>query len=150
MRQEAVETARDGAFGRFTGETSVLHEWALPEGADSEDMRAVKAANPFSGVTLESLRQKRGRPTMTTQHWLRFVCNVPARGDNAAIQEAEWFAAKTDEEIPPGEPVWVGLDVAWKWDTTAAVDHRPRKSRFAPRSPGAGCGGSRHSSGIGS
>jgi phage terminase large subunit-like protein len=121
LRQEATDTVRDGAFGRFAAETSVLHEWALPEGGDPDDMVAVKAANPFSGVTVETLRQKRARPTMTLAHWLRFVCNLPTRGENAAITEAEWFAAKTDEQIPAGIPVSVGLDVAWKWDTTAAV-----------------------------
>jgi hypothetical protein len=26
-----------------------------------------------------------------------------------------------DDEIPAGEPVWVGLDLGWKHDTTAAV-----------------------------
>lgn len=130
MRQRASETTRDGAFGRFATETSVLHEWALPEGGDPEDMPSVKAANPFTGVTLETLRKKRARPTMTLHHWLRFVCNLPTRGDNAAIQEAEWFAAKTDERIPPSEPVWVGLDVAWKWDTTAAVPLWVRDSNY--------------------
>jgi len=53
-------------------------------------------------------------------HWRRFNCNLPTRGDDAAIQEVEWAAAEVADTIPEGEPVWVGLDVAWKWDTTAA------------------------------
>jgi len=130
LRQQATDRIRDGAFGRFAAETSVLHEWALPEGGNPDDMLAVKAANPFTGVTLESLRQKRERPTMTLSHWLRFVCNLPTRGDNAAITEAEWFAAKTDDQIPVGTPVSVGLDVAWKWDTTAAVPLWVRDEHF--------------------
>jgi phage terminase large subunit-like protein len=121
MRQQATDIRRDGSFGRFASATSILHEWALPEGADPEDMTAVKATNPFSGIDLDALRQKRDRPTMTLQHWLRFVCNVPSRGGSAAITELEWFAAQVDDQIPFGEPIDVGLDVAWKWDTTAAV-----------------------------
>jgi hypothetical protein len=59
---------------------------------------------------------------MTLEHWRRFVCNLPTRSGNAAIAEAEWFAARdVDERIPAGEPVGLGLDVAWKWDTTALV-----------------------------
>jgi hypothetical protein len=58
---------------------------------------------------------------MTLGHWRRFVCNVPTRDDDAAISEAEWEAAYTDRRIPEGERIWLGLDVAWKWDTTAAV-----------------------------
>jgi hypothetical protein len=81
----------------------------------------VKAANPFSGITIPILREKLDSPTMTMQHWRRFVCNVPTRGENAAIMESEWRGAATKDEIPAGEPVWLGLDVAWKWDTTAAV-----------------------------
>lgn len=130
LRQQAAETKRDGAFGRFGTETSVLHEWALPEGGDPDDVRQVKAANPFSGVTLEALRQKRARPTMTLQHWRRFVCNLPTRGDNAAIQEVEWHNAASDERIPAGVHVSVGLDVAWKWDTTAAVPLWVRDEHF--------------------
>jgi phage terminase large subunit-like protein len=99
----------------------VLHEWSVPEEADVEDMEVVKAANPFSGITIESLREKKESPTMTLTHWRRFVCNLPTRSSQAAITEAEWHAAQTDKKIPKGEPIWLGLDVAWKWDTTAAV-----------------------------
>jgi phage terminase large subunit-like protein len=99
----------------------VLHEWALPEQADPQDFKAVKAANPFSGITVAGLREKAGSPTMTLGHWLRFVCNRPTRADNAAITEAEWHAAAAPEPVPEGEGVFLGLDVAWKWDTTALV-----------------------------
>src|SRR5690606_21600723 len=112
---------RRGAFGRFIAGGVVMHEWALPEGGDPDDMRQVKAANPFSGITIAKLRAKRKRPTMTLSHWKRFTCNVPTRSENAAITEAEWEAARTTERIPAGVPIWLGLDVAWKWDTTAAV-----------------------------
>jgi hypothetical protein len=73
---------------------------------------------------------------MTIAHWLRFVCNRPTRDENAAITEAEWAKApRRPEPIPAGEPIWLGLDVAWKWDTTAAV---PLwwKSRAPPVRPG--------------
>jgi len=84
-------------------------------------MRVVKRANPFSGVTLDLLEEKRSSPTMTPQHWRRFVCNLATRSGNAAVTELEWARAETDERIPPGEPIWVGLDIGWKWDTTAMV-----------------------------
>ena len=67
------------------------------------------------------LREKFARPTMTMQHWLRFVCNRPTRSVAVAIEEAEWRAAATSDVIPEGQPTWLGLDVGWKWDTTAAV-----------------------------
>ncbi len=133
FRTTADEVSREGAFVRAlnTRAGAVLHEWALPEQDDHEDLELVKAANPFSGVTTEYLAEKRELPGMTMQHWLRFTCNRAARSEDAAIQEAEWFAASTEDRIPEGEPVWAGLDVAWKWDTTALVpfwfrDHKYR------------------------
>lgn len=121
IRQSTDDVTRDGAFVRASSPRLVLHEWAVPEDADVEDFAVVKEANPFSGVTEEMLREKFESPTMMLQHWRRFVCNLPTRSDMAAIQEKEWFDAQTDEEIPPGQQIDVGLDVGWKWDTTACV-----------------------------
>ncbi len=121
IRQLATEVRRRGSFTRARSAGLVLHEWAVPEGANVEDMRVVKRANPFSGVTVASLRAKFASPTMTLDHWKRLSCNRPTRPANAAIQEAEWASAKTSDQIPEDAPVWLGLDVAWKWDTTAAV-----------------------------
>jgi phage terminase large subunit-like protein len=120
IRQSAALTRR-GCFVRAVTPTLVLHEWAVPEDGDVEDVRLVKRANPLRAVTVGALRAKLDAPTMTLAHWRRFVCNLPTRSDDAAITEAEWEAARTDERIPEGEPIWVGLDVAWKWDTTAIV-----------------------------
>lgn len=121
IRQSAQVLERDETFVRAVSGDVLLHEWAVPEDGDVEDMDLVKRANPLQAVTVERLARKRRKPTMTLAHWRRFVCNLPTRSDSAAIQEAEWFAASTAVRIPAGEPVWLGLDVAWKWDTTAAV-----------------------------
>jgi phage terminase large subunit-like protein len=121
IRQEAAHVDREGSFTRATSASIVLHEFAVPATADCDDMVAVKAANPFSGITPETLALKRSSATMTDSHWRRFTCNQPVRGAQAAIDEREWADAVTTDEIPAGEPVWVGLDCAWKWDTTAAV-----------------------------
>jgi phage terminase large subunit-like protein len=121
FRLAAAGVERDGAFLRAAGESSVLHEYALEDDADPDDLAAVKRANPFSGVTVETLREKRAAPSWTAAHWARFTCNRPGRPDEAAISEAEWAAARTEREIPPGERVYAGLDVGWKLDTTALV-----------------------------
>lgn len=130
LRQTAAELTREGSFVRAVSEGAILHDWAVPEGADVEDLDVVKAANPFSGVTVEALRLKRASPAMTLPHWRRFVCNLPTRSQAAAITEAEWHAAATGEQIPAGEPVWAGLDVSWKWDTTALVPLWVRDPEF--------------------
>lgn len=121
IRQEAAELEREDTFLRARSARIVLHEWSVPEKGDVTDFGLVKHANPFSGITVEALEEKYHSPTMTLQHWRRFVCNLPTRDSTAAIQEAEWHAARTDDAIPDGTPVWVGADIAWKWDTTAFV-----------------------------
>ena len=121
MRTEASEVKRTGRHVRAAGENAVLHEWALQPGDDPENLRLVKQANPFSGVTVASLKRKRASPTMTTAHWLRFSCNVATRTEQSAVSEAEWAAAGVAGEIPLGEAVDVGLDLGWKWDCTALV-----------------------------
>ncbi len=130
IRQETPLIERRGSYVHCRSDRIALHEWSVPEGGDVEDMAVVKAANPFSGITEESLAQKFDTPTMTLAHWRRFVCNLPTRAENAAIEEAEWQAAATKDEIPAGTPIWLGLDVAWKYDTTACVPFWYRDAEY--------------------
>lgn len=130
LRQEASDLKHERCFTRAQRNGAVMHEWAVPPDSEIDDLELVKAANPFSGVTVDYLQEKRDLPGMTVAHWSRFTCNLASRAENAAIQEREWWAAKSDEEIPAGEPIWLGLDVAWKWDTTAAVPLWWRDSEF--------------------
>ena len=120
IRQAGKQTHGAG-FIRSVTPRVTLHDWAVPEGADVEDMTVVKSANPFSGITVEGLGEKFASDTMTIGYWRRFVCNLPTRSDSAAIQELEWHRAMTRDEIPEGVPISVGADIAWKWDTTALV-----------------------------
>ena len=38
-----------------------------------------------------------------------------------AITDKEWDDAEVDDVIPAGAEITLGVDVAWKWDTTAMV-----------------------------
>jgi hypothetical protein len=53
--------------------------------------------------------------------WKRLKCNRPTRSVQSAITDKEWDDAQVDDEIPAGAGVDVGLDIAFKWDTTALV-----------------------------
>lgn len=123
IRTLADDVRVDGCFTRAVGQGGkiVLHDWSVPANGDPSDLELVKSANPFSGVTLEVLEEKRDSPTMTEEHWRRFVCNLPTRDAHSAVAESDWFARESDERIPVQTPVWVGLDVGLQWDTTAIV-----------------------------
>jgi hypothetical protein len=68
-----------------------------------------------------SLAEDFASPTMDLGDWKRLKCNRPTRSVQSAITDKEWDDAQTDDEIPAGASVDVGLDIAFKWDTTAAV-----------------------------
>lgn len=130
IREGAQESRRKGSFTRTVTSRLVLHEWAVRDEDDPDDLRAVKAANPFTGITVPMLREKRSSPTMTPNHWLRFVCNRPAMdfdswlGPNAA---AIWAGLAKPWALVPGAPTWVGVDIGIKRDSSAvsAVQRRP-------------------------
>lgn len=130
IRQTGTVVERTETFLRVRSARIVLHEWAVPEKGNVEDLDLVKRANPFSGVTVEALKEKRESPTMTLDQWLRFTCNLPTRGAKAAITEREWHGAETDERIPEGQAIGAGLDIGWKWDTTALVPLWVRDAEF--------------------
>jgi phage terminase large subunit-like protein len=121
FRQSAERVEVDGARTRAVKAHAVLHDWALGETDDPEDLVAVEAANPFSGISVEDLEQKRDLPGMTPGHWARFTCNRASRMESAAIQEGEWHNAAVNDRIPEGQPIWLGLDLGWVYDTTALV-----------------------------
>lgn len=121
MRTQAPVIERRETFVRAAADTWVLHDWALPEDGDPEDLGLVERANPLSHVTRESLEEKFALPGMTMAHWRRFTCNLPTRESGSAISEAEWHAAVSQEPLPEGVPVVLGVDLGWKYDTTALV-----------------------------
>lgn len=121
MRTTATDVTQTETFTRAASDSTILHEYAVPQGGDIEDLELVKRANPLKAITVEALREIRESNSMTVAHWQRFNCNQPARTEQSAINETEWYAAAVDDVIPKGVPVWAGLDVAWKWDTTALV-----------------------------
>ncbi len=89
MRQDATDVVVRGAFLRAAAQHSVLHEYALQDADQVDDLRAVKRANPLKAVTIDVLRRKSESPTMTPSHWRRFVCGVSSR-DKAWVEPETW------------------------------------------------------------
>jgi phage terminase large subunit-like protein len=124
IRETATESSRNGSFLRVVSKRIVMHEWAVPDTADPENMEDVKAANPFSGITVDMLADKFASPTMTTHHWMRFVCNRPERDANGWLGpngSTIWDALRQPFAFVPGAPTWIGADVGIKRDSTAVV-----------------------------
>jgi phage terminase large subunit-like protein len=114
---------RSGAHRYVRSADFSMHEWALDPDDDRDDLALVKTANPASWQTVEELRRRKESPSMTPWRWARFACGVWVHGEEAAISDKEWAAcADPAAAIPPGaHGVFVGLDLAWRYDCTAAV-----------------------------
>jgi phage terminase large subunit-like protein len=114
---------RDGAYRYVRTEDFALHEWALDEEQDREDMDVVKTANPASWQTSEELHRRFTSPSMKSWQWARFACGVWMFGEQGAISDREWRDCEDAEaKIPEGaQGVTIGIDLGWRWDSTAIV-----------------------------
>lgn len=121
IRDMATDRRREGSFLRASGESLVFHEYMVQRDEDCADMAAVKAANPLESLRIEDLESEYGSPTLDLGDWKRFKCNRPTRSTQTAITDGEWDEAQVEDEIPEGAEVDEGLDIAFKWDTTALV-----------------------------
>jgi hypothetical protein len=92
----------------------------VPKDEMCSDMEAVKAANPLSSITIATLAEDFATVSDLGE-WKRLKCNRPTRSSQSAITDKEWDDAEAGVEIPVGASVDVGLDVAFKRDTTAFV-----------------------------
>lgn len=120
IRRRAKDRKRVGAHLRAAAAGEVLHEWMVAKDEDCSDMAKVKEANPLSTITQATLGEDYDLVTDLSD-WKRLKCNRPTRSAKTAITDKEWDDAEVDQRIPLGESVDVGIDVAFKWDTTAMV-----------------------------
>lgn len=121
IRREAarVDVSHGGCHTRAAGEEIVLHDWSVPKRAAASDMAVVAEANPRRVITAEVLARKRASPTMTDEHWLRFVCNIATRAQSSPITPEMWDRLRTDDPVPEDLPTVGQIDLGWRIDTTA-------------------------------
>jgi phage terminase large subunit-like protein len=114
---------RDGAYRHVRTPDFALHEFALDESEDRDDLEVVKTANPAPWLTIEELRKRRDSPSTTPWQFARWTCGVWLSGEDAAIQAGEWRACADPDVVIPdsARDVVVGIDLGWRRDCTAIV-----------------------------
>jgi phage terminase large subunit-like protein len=127
----------DTAYRYARKDGFALHEWALAPEDDRDDLDLVLKANPAPWQTIDSLRSRKDSPSIRSWEWARFACGVWVFGEESAISEKEWRACgDPDSHIPNGTPgVMVGIDLGWKWDTTAIVPVLNENDSFTVHPP---------------
>ena len=116
--------AADGAF--------VMHEWALEDGDDTDDIALVKLANPASWQTVAALSARRSSPSTTPWQWARFACGLWVGAEPWWMRPPEWNACATGDRLEPGDDVTLGFDGSQSGDATALVACRLSDSLVQP------------------
>ena len=110
MRDTGTVT-RKGSFLRALGPNSVLHEYAVPESGNPDNLKEVKAANPLKAITIETLKRKKSSPAMTPGHWRRFVCGMPASLESW-LEAETWDGLRADVGgLRDGDRVYLAIRV---------------------------------------
>lgn len=106
-----------------TSQSFAMHEWSLDPGDDHTDLDLIKQVNPASWMTRELLQEELDSPSFTPWAHQRFRCGLWTAGEDGAIAPQEWAACAVPGcEIPEeAENVYVGVDLGFKWDSTAFV-----------------------------
>lgn len=120
IRDSGSVERRGRTYLRVAAPEIVLHEHAVPDDGDVEDLELVAEANPISSVTPATLARKKATPTLSEAHWKRFTCNIAVSSEAELFIDARAWEACGDPrlEVPYGAPVCVGADGSRRWDTT--------------------------------
>lgn len=103
----------DGSF--------VLHEWALEESDDLDDMELVAEANPASWQSPQALARRRKSPSMTPWRWKRFACGIWTDVEEPWIDEAEWDACRGEVLLDRASHWTLGIDIGQVFDSSGVV-----------------------------
>jgi phage terminase large subunit-like protein len=103
---------RKGMFNHAETSTMEFFEWCLGPGDDSENPRVVKKANPFSGVTAESLTEWAEAKGRIEAEWLRGACGIWTSAELPWLKAEDWDCLRVDVgALAEGESVYMAIRV---------------------------------------
>lgn len=129
MRTAARKLPVQERDGRYTYSASddrafVMHEWALLDDDDRDDLDLVKSVNPASWQTVELLRQRRDSPSTLDWQWARFACGIWTSAEAWWMTGEQWRSGEVDEQLVAGDRIAIGFDGSRYGDATALVGCR--------------------------
>jgi phage terminase large subunit-like protein len=108
-----------GCFADARGPDLRMMEWAVPEGADVDDAKLVKKANPASWLKVEDLRAQRA--AVPDLAYRRYHCNMWTEREGFWLPPGSWQQCIGEPEFRPGEKIWVGVDIGGERSSSAVV-----------------------------
>lgn len=118
---EVNDTLEPGPLYRVCDPRSgfLFEWWAAPDGADIEDPRTIRKANPLSVVRPQDLLRELHRPDTDELDWRRLHLNQWTKTRRAWKVSGIWRRLTSDLQIPDGGEITVGIDCGRSWDTTS-------------------------------
>ena len=110
---------RSGALTDARGPALRLLEWSTPEGAELDDPRAVKRANPASWISADGLRAQRA--ALPEIAFARYHAGVWTEREGHWLPPGAWQACVGEPAFEDGERIWVGVDVGGERSASAVV-----------------------------
>jgi phage terminase large subunit-like protein len=104
-----------------------------PEGADHRDPAVWAQANPSLGTTVQPDFLADQLSKKSEAVFRRYFLNQWTATENFWLPQGAWEACRSDLELDPAQPLFVGLDLSLRNDATAAVSCQRQGDRIVVR-----------------
>jgi phage terminase large subunit-like protein len=131
-----VTTTKNGCLtiAKDVENGQLLWWYGAPESADLEDEKIWKAVNPASWIQMRDLRRQLHDPGLGEPEFRRLNLNQWTRSRDAWLPGNLWAELRSDQPIPDGANVYLGVDVGLYHDSTAVcIAHKLEDGRVALR-----------------
>jgi phage terminase large subunit-like protein len=101
-------------------ENGLLLWWhGAPEGAPVDDPKVWRKANPASWIRVADLKRQLADPGLDEGEFRRLNLNQWTQSHRAWLPQGCWDSLRSQEKIPEGAEIYVGVDVGIYHDSTA-------------------------------
>jgi phage terminase large subunit-like protein len=116
-----VTVSKDGCLtiAKDVDNGQLMYWYGAPEGADLENKQIWRAVNPASWISPRDLQRQLHDPGLGELEFRRLHLNQWTRARNSWLPGNCWAELRSEQEIPNGAPIYVGVDVGLVHDSTA-------------------------------
>jgi phage terminase large subunit-like protein len=109
----------------------LLYWYGAPDNAAIDDEKIWRACNPASWIKLRDLKRQLADPVLGELEFRRLHLNIWTAARDAWLPDGCWAGLRTDQQIPDGADIYLGVDVGLYHDTTAVCwAHRLEDGRI--------------------
>ena len=109
----------------------LMYWYGAPADAAIDDEKIWRACNPASWIKLKDLKRQLADPGLGELEFRRLHLNIWTAARDAWLPDGCWAGLRTDQQIPEGAEIYLGVDIGIKHDTTAVCwAHRLEDGRI--------------------